>query len=79
MKEIKKKILDDLGDLMNKYIEEIQDEDARTEMINNCLEVLVLFALISSHVAGIDEDTMHDLVHETYADLMTSGEKNADA
>lgn len=77
MKDIKRKILDDLGGLMNGYIDPIQDEEERKEMIHNCLEVLLMFGFISGHVAGIDEDTMHDLVHETYEDLRASKQNEA--
>lgn len=77
MKGVKRKILDDLSGLMNSYIDPIESEEERTDMINDCLQVLLMFGFISGHVAGLDEDTMHDLVHETYEDLRASKQNEA--
>lgn len=77
MTGVKKQILDDLSALMNKYINEVEGEDAKQEMVNSCLEVLLMFAFISAHVAGIDEETMHELVGDTYEDLIASEKNNA--
>jgi len=77
-KSIKKKVLfDELGDLMNRHVEAVPEGDERDEVINACLEVLLLFGFISAYVAGIDEDTMHDMVHDVFTDLVKANEKNA--
>lgn len=77
-KSIKKKVLlDELGDLMNGHVEAVPEGDERDEVINACLEVLLLFGFISAYVAGIDEDTMHDMVHDVFTDLVKVNEKNA--
>jgi hypothetical protein len=73
----KKALLDELGDLMNRHVESVPEGEERDEVVNRCLEVLLLFGFISSYVAGLDEDTMHDLVHQTYADLKESNKDNA--
>ena len=77
-KSIKKKVLlDELGDLMNRHVEAVPEGDERDEVINACLEVLLLFGFISAYVAGIDEDMMHDMVHDVFTDLVKANEKNA--
>jgi hypothetical protein len=77
-KAIKKKVLlDELGDLMNRHVEAVPEGDERDEVINACLEVLLIFGFISAYVAGIDEDTMHDMVHDVFTDLVKANEKNA--
>ena len=77
-KAIKKKVLlDELGDLMNRHVEGVPEGDERDEVINACLEVLLIFGFISAYVAGIDEDTMHDMVHDVFTDFVKANEKNA--
>ena len=62
-----RKLLDQLADLMNGYLNEAKTDEEREAAIATGLQTLVNFAILSSCTAGLTEDEMHDVVHEIYS------------
>lgn len=62
-----RKLLDQLADLMNGYLDEAKTDEEREAAIATGLQTLVNFAILSSCTAGLTEDEMHDVVHEIYS------------
>jgi hypothetical protein len=62
-----RKLLDQLADLMNGYLNEATTDEEREAAIATGLQTLVNFAILSSCTAGLTEDEMHDIVHQIYS------------
>ena len=62
-----RKLLDQLADLMNGYLDEAKTDEEKETALATGLQTLVNFAILSSCTAGLTEDEMHDVVHEIYS------------
>ena len=62
-----RKLLDQIADLMNGYLDQATTDEEREAAIATGLQTLVNFAILSAFTAGLTEDEMHDVVHEIYS------------
>ena len=61
-----RKLLDQIADLMNGYLDEAKTDEEREAAIATGLQTLVNFAVLSAFTAGLTEDEMHDVVRDIY-------------
>jgi hypothetical protein len=61
-----RKLLDQLADLMNGYLNEAKTDEEKEAALATGLQTLVNFAVLSAFTAGLTEDEMHDVVHDIY-------------